>query len=88
MLTKDTSYLLLHLVFFLIVFIKYQSHTDAVVCVCMQDPTNLQGKLQKHENFAAELSANQARIETVTKTGEELIAQDHYNKDHIRYLVC
>ena len=51
----------------------------------VQDPTNLQGKLQKHENFAAELSANQARIETVTKTGEELIAQDHYNKDHIRY---
>jgi len=53
----------------------------------VQDPTNLQGKLQKHENFAAELSANQARIETVTKTGEELIAQDHYNKDHIRYMV-
>jgi len=45
--------------------------------------------LQKHENFAAELSANQARIETVTKTGEDLIAQDHYNKEHIRYVgIC
>lgn len=55
-------------------------------CICVQDPTNLQGKLQKHDNFAAELTANQARIETVTKTGEELIAQDHYNKDHIRYV--
>ena len=54
--------------------------------ICVQDPTNLQGKLQKHENFAAELSANQARIETVTKTGEDLIAQDHYNKEHIRYI--
>ena len=59
-----------------------------MMCVrytCLQDPTNLQGKLQKHENFAAEVSANQARIETVTKTGEELIAEDHYNKEHIRY---
>jgi len=44
----------------------------------------LQGKLQKHENFASELQANQARIETVSKTGEELIAENHYNKDHIR----
>ena len=54
--------------------------------IYVQDPTNLQGKLQKHENFAAELSANQARIEIVTKTGEDLIAQDHYNKEHIRYI--
>ncbi|ESO09912.1 hypothetical protein HELRODRAFT_156368 [Helobdella robusta] len=48
------------------------------------DPTNLQGKLQKHENFASELQANQARIETVTKSGEDLISQNHYNKDHIK----
>jgi len=48
------------------------------------DPTNLQGKLQKHENFASELSANQPRIETVTKQGQDLIDQNHYNKEHIR----
>ena len=53
----------------------------------LQDPTNLQGKLQKHENFASELQANQARIETVTRTGEELIAEDHYNKEHIRWVI-
>lgn len=48
------------------------------------DPTNLQGKLQKHENFASELSANQPRIEAVTKQGQDLIEQEHYQKEHIR----
>jgi spectrin alpha len=48
------------------------------------EPTNLQGKLQKHENFASELQANQARVETVTQSGEELINEGHPNKDHIR----
>lgn len=48
------------------------------------DPTNLQGKLQKHENFASELQANQARIEAVTVNGEELINEGHPSKDHIR----
>ena len=50
----------------------------------MKDPTNLQGKLQKHENFASELQANQARIKAVTFNGEELINEGHPSKDHIR----
>ena len=51
----------------------------------LQDPTNLQGKVQKHQNFEAEVSANQGRIEAVTQTGEELIEFDHYARDLIRY---
>ena len=47
------------------------------------DPTNLQGKVQKHQNFEAEVNANQARIESVQKTGEELIAADNYAKPQI-----
>ncbi|CAH1785763.1 unnamed protein product [Owenia fusiformis] len=48
------------------------------------DPTNLQGKVQKHQNFEAELQANQSRIEGVTKTGGELIESDHFAKEQIR----
>ena len=48
------------------------------------DPTNLQGKLQKHQNFEAELSANEPRIEEVTRNGEELINADHYAKEPIQ----
>ena len=44
----------------------------------------MQGKLQKHQNFDTELQANQARIDDVTKTGQELIDADHYAKDQIR----
>ena len=31
------------------------------------DPTNLSGKLQKHQNFEVELSANKTRLDEVTK---------------------
>ncbi len=48
-----------------------------------QDPTNLQGKVQKHQNFEAELQANQARIEAVNQTGQELIQAEHYGSDQI-----
>ena len=54
-----------------------------------QDPTNLQGKLQKHINFQAELDANEPRIEKVQTSGKELIEADHYAKDQIMYvLLC
>ena len=55
-----------------------------VVIFFRQDPTNLQGKVQKHENFAAELNANQARMEGVVKAGTELIEADHYAKDTVQ----
>ena len=33
------------------------------------DPTNLQSKLQKHQAFEAELSANKERVDTICKVG-------------------
>ena len=32
-----------------------------------RDPTNLQSKLQKHQAFEAELSANKGRVDTICK---------------------
>ncbi|XP_013775722.1 spectrin alpha chain-like isoform X2 [Limulus polyphemus] len=47
------------------------------------DPTNLNGKLQKHQNFEQELNANKSRIDEITSTGQELIDANHYASDHI-----
>ena len=49
-----------------------------------QDPTNLQGKIQKHQAFEAELNANQSRLDAVDSTGEQLIDDGHYASDQIR----
>lgn len=43
-----------------------------------QDPSNLQGKVQKHQAFEAELSANQSRIDALQKSGQELLDGKHY----------
>uniref|UniRef100_A0A671NPK5 Spectrin alpha chain, non-erythrocytic 1 n=1 Tax=Sinocyclocheilus anshuiensis TaxID=1608454 RepID=A0A671NPK5_9TELE len=43
-----------------------------------KDPSNLQGKVQKHQAFEAELSANQSRIDALQKSGQELIDRKHY----------
>lgn len=43
-----------------------------------QDPTNLNGKVQKHQNFEQELNANKTRMEDITSTGQELIEANHY----------
>lgn len=42
------------------------------------DPTNLGGKVQKHQNFEQELNANKTRVEEITSTGQELLEADHY----------
>lgn len=42
------------------------------------DPTNLGGKVQKHQNFEQELNANKSRMEEITSTGQELIDAKHY----------
>ena len=39
-----------------------------------RDPTNLQGKTQKHQAFEAELSANKRRIDLVHAVGGDPIA--------------
>ena len=43
-----------------------------------------QGKVQKHQNFEAEVNANQARVDSVQKTGADLIEADHYAKDQVQ----
>ncbi|KYQ58537.1 Spectrin alpha chain [Trachymyrmex zeteki] len=48
------------------------------------DPTNLNGKVQKHQNFEQELNANKTRMEEMVATGQELIECDHYASDRIR----
>lgn len=47
------------------------------------DPTNLNGKMQKHQNFEHELNANKSRIEDITSLGTELIEKKHYASDQI-----
>ena len=34
-----------------------------------RDPTNLEGKIQKHQTFEAEISANKARVDEIRKVG-------------------
>lgn len=48
-----------------------------------QDPSNLQGKVQKHQAFEAELSANQSRIDALEKAGQKLIDVNHYAKEEV-----
>ncbi|XP_060684627.1 spectrin beta chain, non-erythrocytic 5 [Hemiscyllium ocellatum] len=42
------------------------------------DPSNLQGKLQKHQTFEAEVMANQNRILSIATEGEHMIDAGHY----------
>ncbi|XP_075238969.1 spectrin alpha chain-like isoform X4 [Convolutriloba macropyga] len=46
-----------------------------------RDPTNLQGKLQKHQAFTSEIESNKARIETTLATGQQMINEDHFQSD-------
>lgn len=48
-----------------------------------QDPSNLQGKVQKHQAFEAELSANQSRIDALENSGQKLIDVNHYASDEV-----
>lgn len=49
------------------------------------DPTNLNGKVQKHQNFEQELNANKSRIDEITSTGQELIDANHYASERINH---
>lgn len=49
----------------------------------LQDPSNLQGKVQKHQAFEAELSANQSRIDALQKSGQELLDGKHYASSEV-----
>uniref|UniRef100_A0A8C6YJ01 Spectrin alpha, non-erythrocytic 1 n=1 Tax=Naja naja TaxID=35670 RepID=A0A8C6YJ01_NAJNA len=48
-----------------------------------KDPSNLQGKVQKHQAFEAELSANQSRIDALEKAGQNLMDVKHYASDEV-----
>uniref|UniRef100_A0A6I8QYW0 Spectrin alpha chain, non-erythrocytic 1 n=1 Tax=Xenopus tropicalis TaxID=8364 RepID=A0A6I8QYW0_XENTR len=48
-----------------------------------KDPSNLQGKVQKHQAFEAELSANQSRIDALENSGQKLIDVNHYASDEV-----
>ncbi|XP_077140491.1 spectrin alpha chain, non-erythrocytic 1 isoform X4 [Ranitomeya variabilis] len=48
-----------------------------------KDPSNLQGKVQKHQAFEAELSANQSRIDALENSGQKLIDMNHYASDEV-----
>ncbi|XP_014341661.1 spectrin alpha chain, non-erythrocytic 1 isoform X9 [Latimeria chalumnae] len=48
-----------------------------------KDPSNLQGKVQKHQAFEAELSANQSRIDALQKAGQSLLDANHYASDEV-----
>ena len=50
----------------------------------LQDPMNLQSKLQKQEAFVSELEANESRIDGIKEKGKELIDMNHYAKDSIQ----
>ncbi|XP_067847252.1 spectrin beta chain, non-erythrocytic 5 [Heptranchias perlo] len=47
------------------------------------EPSNLQGKLQKHQTFEAEIMANQNRIQSIDTEGERMINAGHYAVDEI-----
>ncbi|CAK1548048.1 unnamed protein product [Leptosia nina] len=47
------------------------------------DPTNLNGKVQKHGNFEQELLANKPRVDEITATGHKLLEQEHFAKPQI-----
>lgn len=50
------------------------------------DPTNIQGKIQKHKNFEEELKANRNRLDDINATGQELINTRHFAGDQIKYV--
>eukprot|EP00043_Microstomoeca_roanoka_P018637 m.201569 g.201569 ORF g.201569 m.201569 type:complete len:2469 (+) comp16866_c1_seq3:1085-8491(+) len=48
-----------------------------------RDPNNLQGKVQKHQTFQAEISANEGRIYSVINNGKRLMGESPKHSDSI-----
>lgn len=48
-----------------------------------KEPTNLQSKVQKHQNFLAEIAANESRIDDVKNRGKNLLDSNHNKSDDI-----
>ncbi|XP_028029643.1 spectrin alpha chain isoform X2 [Bombyx mandarina] len=47
------------------------------------DPTNLNGKVQKHQNFEQELQANKPRVDEITAVGKRLLELEHFAQPQI-----
>lgn len=48
-----------------------------------RDPSNLEVKIQQHQDFEAELHANKGRIDAVVETGSELRDRQHFAAERI-----
>ena len=48
------------------------------------NPTNMNGKVQKHQNFEQELHANKPRIDEVLDSGIELKESGHVQSERIQ----
>jgi spectrin alpha len=48
------------------------------------DPSNLNSKLQKHQNFDSELGPNKTRLDEVVAIGEQLIESGHLESERIK----
>ena len=49
------------------------------------DPTNLNGKVQKHQSFEVELDANKKRVSDLQVVGQDLIESDHDKRENISF---
>ncbi|CAJ1074861.1 spectrin beta chain%2C non-erythrocytic 5 [Xyrichtys novacula] len=49
-----------------------------------RDPTNILGKLKRHEAAEREMQANQVRLDRLLQLGEQMLAEEHYNSQSIR----
>lgn len=49
-----------------------------------RDPTNINGKLQKQQQFSQELDSNKTRIDDINKNAQNLIDQNHYAAPDIK----
>ena len=49
-----------------------------------KDPSNLEVKIQQHQDFEAELLASKGRIDAVVKAGSKLREGGHFSSDEIK----
>lgn len=49
-----------------------------------KDPSNLEVKVQQHQDFEAELQANKGRIDAVVEMGKDLREAAHFAADNIK----
>ena len=52
-----------------------------------KDSSNIQRKIQKHEGFQADIQANKAKLETIKKSGETLLAANHAKSPEIQEML-